>query len=432
MKIANFKFQVLDFIRHPLFSGSAVMIIGSNSVNVLNYFYHLIMGRLLGPSGYGELVSLVSVIGLLGVIPGSINLAITKYVSSAKNKNEVDNLVSWLRIKIFQTSVVAFVIIMLLIPIISSFLHINNISYLILISIAYLFVLPSGLNRSILQGLLKFKETVSSVLVENTIKLLFSISLIYLGFYLFGAMVALVISAVIGWYLTHYYLRVHIIHNPQRPSKIKEMILFILPVMIQSVSTTSLYTSDFILVKHFFTSSDSGIYASLSTLGKIIFFASGPIGTVMFPLIVQRSVKGQDYKKIFKYSFTITTVMSLGVLLIYWLFPDAAIKLLYGSAYLGASKLLVLFGVFITLFTLSSLLINFNLSLGRIRVVLFSLVASICQVLLIWLFHKDLFTVILISITITALLLLILLIYSMCGKKEASGGKSSIINSSGL
>ncbi len=408
------------------------MIFGLNLVNVLNYLYHLLMGRMLGPSGYGELVSLISVIGLLGIIPGSINLAITKYVSSAESKSEVNNLISWMRIKIFQASIVVFLIILVLTPSISSFLHISRSAYLILISVSYIFSMPSGLNKAMLQGLLKFKETILSILIESIVKLLISIVVIYLGFYLFGVMTGIVISAGIGWYITYFYLKTHFISNPKRPPMIKDMVLFALPVMVQTIAATSLYTSDFILVKHFFSSSDSGIYAALSTLGKIIFFGAGPIGTVMFPIIAQRSSKGKDYKKIFKYSFIATLVMSLGVVFIYGFFPGFAIRLLYGSAYLGATTLLFWFGLFITLFTLSTLLINFNLSLGRTKVVLFSLVAAIFQILFIWFFHQNLYTVILISITVTALLLVSLLIYSIYAKESSDRSKINIVNSSGL
>lgn len=424
--------RILNLVKHPLFSGSAIMVVGSNSVNFLNYLYHLLMGKLLGPIGYGELVALISVIGLLGIIPGSISLAITRYVSSAKNTKETNNLISWLRIKIFQTALILFAIIIILAPGISSFLHINKQIYLILIAISYLFSLPSGINRAILQGLLKFKEMVVSVLFENFIKLSMSVLLIYLGFYLFGAMLGLIVATVVGWYLTHYYLRTHFMSRVQKPQKMKDMIIFTFPVMIQAIATTSLYTSDLILVKHFFSSHDAGIYAALSTLGKVIFFGVGPIGAVMFPLVAQRVAKGEDYKKIFCYSFMATIALSLIVLVLYWLFPNPVIRLLYTSAYLEASNLLVWFGLFISLFSLSSLLISFNLSLGKTKVVLYPLIAAFSQILLIWYNHKNLYTVILISIIVTALLLVSLLIYSTYAKQQRLRNKINIADSSGL
>lgn len=424
--------KISIFIRNPLFTGSAIVIVGTISINAINYLYHLMLGRLLGPSGYGELVALISLIGLLSIFPSPLNLVVIKYVSSNKDKEQVNNLIRWLRVRVFQFSLLFFILIILASPFLSSFLHISNITYLLLIALSFLFSLPAVLNRAILQGFLMFKQMIYSILIENIGKFLISIVLVYLGFYLLGAMLALVISAALGCYLSFIYLRVNNKVKITRPPLIKKMILFAVPVMIQSFSTTSIFTSDLILVKHFFSSHEAGIYASLSTLGKIIFFGASPIATVMFPLISQKAARGENYKDIFKYSFIITLILSLVILTIYWTLPELAIILLYGKAYLEASYMLVWFGIFITLFTLSSLLVNYGLSIGKNRVVLFPLIASLLQVLLIYLFHESLMMVILISIFVTALLLAFLLIYSIYGKRTNTRDKLYINNSPGI
>ena len=405
-----------EIITHPLFSGSAVMVFGSNAINVLNYIYHLIMGRLLGPADYGELASLISLIGLLGIIPASIGISVIKYVSSAKNDLEIGNMISWLKTRILQASFIFFVIILVISPLIASFLKIHNVAYFILIAASFLFTLQSGLNRSILQGLLKFKETVISILAENSIKLILSILLVYLGLQVGGAILALVVAALLGWIVTNLYLRYHEVSPPSFTRDIKAMLMFTVPVFIQTIATTSLYSSDVILVKHFFSSQEAGIYAALSTLGKIIFFGAGPIGAVMFPLISQKKTRGQNYRKIFTLSLLTTGLFAAGITAIYYLFPILAIKLLYGSAYLTASNLLVWFGISVSFFTLSFLLISYNLSLGKTFVVVFPLMAAIGQIILIWFFHQSLFMVVLISIFMTALLLISLLIY-LCSEK---------------
>jgi len=423
---------IKGMIKHPLFSGSMIMIIGSNSANFLNYIYHFLMGRLLGPSGYGELVALISFIGLVGMFPGSLSLVITKYISSSTDRKEINNLISWLRLKVLQVSLLVLVVIVIFSSAITSFLNISNSIYLLLIGFYFLFSLPTVLNRSILQGLLKFKEMILSILVENCLKLLVGILLVYLGFYLFGATIGLIVASLVGWYITFHYLKGYIKKNPSIPSNLSQMTLFAIPVILQTIAITSLYTSDVILVKHFFSSHEAGLYASLSTLGKIIFFGAGPIGTVMFPIVSKRYAQGGTYKKIFVYSFIITLLFSLAILIIYWLMPQLAITLLYGSAYLEGSSLLVLFGLFITLFTLSSLIISFNLSLGKTKVVVFPLIAAISQIVAIWYIHPSINTVILISTIVTALLLICLSIYSIYNGTGWIRNKLNIGDSTGI
>lgn len=408
--------KILTLAGHPLFAGSFIMIFGSNAVSFLNYLYHLIMGRLLGPASYGELASLISLTGLFGIIPASITLVIIKQVSSAENEKEKRALTAWFKKKIFVFSAIFSILILLLTPLFGSFLKISNLLYFVLVAVFSFFTLQASLNRSILQGLLKFKEMVFSLLAENSLKLLISILLVYLGFQVGGAMLGFVISSALGLYLTIYYLKEK--NSFKKSADLKSIIKFAIPVALQSFAVTSLYSSDLILVKHFFPSYEAGLYAALSNLGKIIFFGAGPISAVMFPLVSQRKAKGEKYKKIFMYSFLGTLSLASGVLALYWLFPELAINLLYGRLYLGGSGLLIWFGIFMSLFTLSTLFISYSLSLGRSSIVILPLIAAAAQIIFIWFFHKTLMEVIFISIIVTALLLLTLLIYSTYGKRD--------------
>lgn len=415
-----------DIIKHPLFSGTVIMIFGSNSVNFINYIYHFFMGRMLGPGGYGELAAVISLLGLVGIVPASINLVIVKYIASEKDEEGANNLINWFKSKIFQISLIFSLLFLFLSPEIASFLKIQNISYFLLISLSLLFSLQANFSRAILQGLLKFKNLVMSILIENSTKLIISVVLVFLGLQVFGVMVALAVSSILGFYTTYLYLKNKSSKEKRFSGNLKPMFLFVLPVTVQYIATTSLYSSDLILVKHFFPSFETGLYASLSTLGKIIFFATGPINSVMFPLIAQRKARNQNYQKIFIYSFMLVSMIAGGVMLIYWLLPTFTISLPYGKEYLGSKDLLVWFGGFMTLFTLSSLIINFSLSLGRTKVVVLPLIAAIAQIVLIWLFHKTLFEVVLVSTCVTALLLVLLLIYSSYGSKAYFNNRPSI------
>lgn len=403
---------VNEFMTHPLFAGSLIMVFGSNAINFLNYLYHLMMGRLLGPSNYGELAALFSLSGLLGIIPGSLSLVIIKYVSSSKTDEGIEDIIRWFNKKIFLSAITLFLLIVILSPYISSFLNIQNHLLVILTGAIFLFSIPALFNRSVLQGLLRFKQMIVSVLAEVSLKLVLGVLFVYLGFSVGGAVGALVVASLAGWVLSRMAIADYIKKGEIKLPQIKAFFLYSVPVLIQSVAMTSIYSTDLILVKHFFSSHEAGIYASLSTLGKIIFFGTGPISTVMFPLVAKKQSRGENYVKIFNYSLLLTIAASLAILAIYWLFPEIAIKTLYGSLYLEGANYLVWFGVFTTLFTLSSLYISYNLSMGRTKVVIIPLIVAILQIIGIWVYHYNLMIVIIISVLVNALLLSLLLIYS--------------------
>lgn len=422
--------QISDLTSYTLLTGSFVMIIGSNAVNFLNYLYHLVMVRFLTPPNYGELSALLSLVGLLGIIPGSLSLVIIKFVSSAKNDQEIVNIVSWFNSRVFVFSLVIFIVITLLSPFISSFLKIDNRLVIVLIALSFLFSLAALLYKSTLQGLLKFQQMVFTLFTESSLKLILGVFFVYIGFSVTGAVVGLLIASFVGFFLSRLFILDYLKKSEKMPN-VKKILDYSLPVLIQSISITSLYSTDIILVKHFFTSHEAGIYAIISTLGKVIFFGTAPISAVMFPLISQKQSKGKKYKKVFNLSLIMTLMIASFILVIYWLIPQLVIRML-NPDYLEASPLLAWYGIFISLFTLSSLLVSYELSLGRTKVVIMPLVAAIAQIILIWFFHHSLFIVVLISSSLAALLLITLLIYSSYENRFSLRNQTDFSNSSRL
>lgn len=421
--------KIRQIITHPLFSGSAIMIVGSNATNFINYVYHLVMGRLLGPSNYGDLATLFSIIGLISIIPTSLSLVIIKYISSSRTEEDIEGIVRWFDKKIFLATVSFFLLILILTPYASSFLNIQNNVLITLMGAAFLFSIPSLFNRSVLQGLLRFKQMLISILVETSLKLLVGVLLVYLGFSVGGAVAALVVATCAGWVLSRIAITDYIKKEKVKLPQVRAFFLYSIPVLIQSIAMTSIYSTDLIMVKHFFSSHEAGIYASLSTLGKIIFFGAGPIGAVMFPLVAKKQSRGENYVKVFNYSLLLTIILSVAITTVYWLFPEIAIRTLYGSLYLEGANLLVWFGIFITLFTLSSLFVAYNLSMGKTLVVIIPSIVAILQIVGIWIYHYDLMIVITISVLVNALLLILLLIYSIYGRGVTTRDKIDFSNS---
>ncbi|MBI2600857.1 oligosaccharide flippase family protein [Candidatus Daviesbacteria bacterium] len=405
MKLLN------SIFKYRLFTGSVLMIIGSNLINGLNYIYHFIMGRMLGPASYGELSVLFSLMGLLGIFTLSFGLVIVKFVSGAKSDEEVKKLANWINKKIILVSLIFGVFIVLISPFLSEFLNIGNLVLFVLIAFYAVFSYPAFFNRSILQGLLKFKEMLFSILVDNSIKLTLGILMVYLGYSVGGALFALVVASMIGWLSSIYFIKDYLDVKTRGNPQLKAMFVYSIPVFIQSVAVTSLYSSDLVLVKHFFSSYESGLYAALSTFGKIIFFATAPISSVMFPLISRKHSKGEGYHKVFLYSLLLTLGLSISILAAYFVFPRLIIEMLYGPKFIDASYLLFKFGLFMTIFTTASLVISYYLSLGKSRIVIFPLFAAAVQLVGIWLYHDSLDTVINVSILVVALLLICLFIY---------------------
>ena len=402
--------RIKEIVLHPLFSGSAVMIFGSNLANFIAYVYHLVIGRMLGPELYGELAAVVSLIGLFAVSFGFFGLVIVKFVSSG-NTNERKMLFSWFTTRSSQIAIFVGIFVTAISPFIAGFLKIGLSVAVLLGPIITVFLL-SFIYSSFLQGLLRFGRVVVVSNISMAGRLALGILFVALGFSVFGAIFGLFISAALGLWLNRYFLKDYKVSKDSGSRAFgKKILAYAGPIFLVSLSTNSLYSTDVILVKHFFEAQSAGIYAALSTLGKIIFFGTAPVGAVMFPLVSQRQSQGKDYKKIFLLSLLFTLGISLLVLLIYWLAPELSLKILYGDKFLEASPYLVWIGLFMAIFSSGSLITGFYLSKGDTRIWTLVVLAALGQALGIWFFHSSIFQVITVNIISASFLLVSLLIY---------------------
>lgn len=397
-------------ILHPLFSGSMVMIVGSNVANLLAYIYHLVIGRLLGPSAYGELSSVLSILGLIFASFTFFGLVIVKFISSA-DKKDYATILAWFNKKAMKFGLVMSLGMFLLSPVLSKFLHINVLIFIIL-STVFFFGVLGFVYRSFMQGILRFREVVIANNLDVGARLILGLVFIYLGWSVAGAVLGIILAIFISYlYLRRYVLKYHKEKVTKEFNEVQKVFRYTVPIVIASFATNSLFASDVLLVKHYFSAHDAGIYASLSTLGKIIFYGAGPVGAVMFPMVSQRYSQKKAYTKIFYLALLLTSGISLFVITIYKFFPILSIKILYGDAFAEGSKYLFWFGVFMALFTTASLVLNLFLSIEKTKAVFVVVAAAILQIIGILMFHKTILDVIFVSIAASSLMLVVLLIY---------------------
>jgi len=115
----------------------------------------------------------------------------------------------------------------------------------------------------------------------------------------------------------------------------------------------------------------------------------------------------------------IATIIVLG----YYLFPNLAIGILYGKQYLIAAPQLIWMSLFFLVYSLLYFLVNFMLSLGRVKVVVVPFLAAIFQIILISHWHKDILQVIQASLLTTSVALLII-IYSIVYNQYIKNGEN--------
>lgn len=382
------------------------MVGGNLAANGVNYLYHILMGRILGPINYGILASIFSILYLISVIPTSASIAIVKFISSAGSSGEASLIYSSVRKITQKLSWVLALTFLAISPLVAKFLNIDSFWEVALVGPVIFLSLMTVVNQATAQGLLRFFGNVGPNIISAVVKFGLGLPLVFLGWSVFGAMVGVVAGGLLAFLYSIYFLNKYIASNKSGSYNLIKVGKYSLPVVVQAFAFTSLFSTDVLLVKHFLSPFDAGLYGALSTLGKIIFFATSPIAATMFPIVSGRKSRGEKFTKVLLVSFGFTLAISALIVAFYLIFPNVAIGVLYGDLYLVATQWLPWMGFFILFYSLSYFLVNYLLSTGDTKSVIFPIVAAILQVPLIWIFHSNILQVIQICLGLSVALFL--------------------------
>lgn len=410
------KKKIQTILTHPLISGSMIVFIGTFIGNIFNFFFNLFMTRNLSLSDYGILASLISLITLFALAAESCIPTVVRFAGTYYAKNDLD-MVRGLFFRVSKIALaVGFGILLVLTVfsgVISEFFKISDHLMIFIAGLCILFSFLGVITRALLQAKLSFGTIGLLSLFSSILKFVLGLSLVYIGYRVYGAIWAYFSAFIIPYLVSFIPLR-FLLSSHVKVANVPMKTLFQYggPSALALLGLTSLISTDIMLVKHFYSPHDAGLYAGLSLVGKVIFFFSAPIGTVMFPLVVQKHTKGENYHKDFHIAMLLVLLPSASITIFYFLFPTFAITFfIKQQAYIEVAKYLGFFGLFITAYSLLSIIINFYLSIHKTKVYIPVVIAAIVQAILIWFFHGSFGQIIGISLGVTVVLLILLLLY---------------------
>lgn len=390
-------FSALVKSTFTLFSG---MMAGS----IFNYFFTLIMGRMLGPSDYGVLIALFSLFYIISVPSATIQTVAMKFTSFVKNQGALEKITSlllYLTKRVFWLGLVSFFIFAILSKPIASYLKIDS-PYLVILTMAsllFIFLLP--INRGILQGLQNFKGLSINSIIDPLFKLILGVILVFLGLKVFGALLGLIFGIFFAYVFSFIPLK-NILKKREKEEKPKGLFRYTGWVFLAMLLITLASNLDILLIKHFWDGEEAGLYAALSMMGKIILFISLPVVSVMFPMISDLYERKERHYLILINSFVLVVALGAAVLAIYIIAPGLSVKILYGTKYLKIAPYLGLFGFAILLYALINVFVNYYLSVKNFLFLIPITLFLTLEVILLWFFHDSFFTIIRVLIAVFA------------------------------
>lgn len=401
--------------------GSLVFMLVSTGVNGLNLVHNVLMGRLLSPADYSQLTFIITLQLLIGLLPTVLQTIVARFTARYHAQDEAI-LLDILRQRIgklgWGIGTIVGVMMLALSPMLVSMFQLNSIGLLLPVVIFIPFFVRMGVDRGLLQGIEGYFWLSSAYLSEAVIRLGLGVFLGYallsVGRSLDGAIWGLAQSMIITWFISWLAIRHFALQNTSgnQPSISNYQQGWIHLGWITGLALVGqmlITNSDFILVKNFFSPDDAGLYAAVSVLGRIVYFGALPLTIVLVPLIARRQALDEPTRPILVL-LIVGGVSVCGLLILAALiFAPNVLSLLYGEVYVSAAGLLAPYALAASLYTLTNLVITYQLALGSGGETFLPIVAGIAQVILVIVFHESLVQVITIQIMLMGILFAVVL-----------------------
>jgi len=397
-------FILKEFFNDTVIKHGSIVFLASLLCNIFNLAFWLFMVRKLNPINYGILNSMVSFLAVVSLPVSILQTVLARYFSEFKAKDNKENIKALFKAFLKRISVINFVILLIFFVLsrsIANFLNIENNFFIYLSAFSIFFSNLLVLSISSLQGLQFFPRIALNSVIQGFIKISTGVVLVVAGFNALGAFFAFVFSGFGAFVFSLFQLpkwvlkmkrKEYRVHKPN--INLTDIYSYFLPVSIALISYTLFINSDIILVKHFFSQSDAGIYSIAQTVGKIILFLPGAIILVFFPVAVHHKTQNKNAVPMTKKSLLFVSALCVTVSLLTFVFPKIALRVIAGKVLNECVPLVRLIIFPMSLFALNYIFIFYNLSVRNTKYIFLFLCLSIIQILAIFVFHQTLLEIV--------------------------------------
>lgn len=391
-------------LRQKVLGGSLTLLAGSGLVGVTNLVYNVITARMLGPTGFAHTTAVYTLLMLASAITLSFQVVCAKYVASHETENEKAAIFARLHLQAWMAGIGIGLLLFLFNRTLQHYLNLPDPVLISLLALGTAFYIPLGVRRGYIQGVHAFRALAVNFMLEGFARLGGAYLLILLGLGVKGAVFASVIAVVASYFLAKpspgLQLRSRRIPMPFGEG-VQAIVFFSGQVVINNF--------DIVLVKHFFASNEAGIYAAVSLVGRLVNMCAWSVVNTMFPVSAAARQSDREARPVLFMSlflvFLILSVLTLGL----WAIPSFLWRALFGSHFElanfgGLAPLLILYAITTGIYSLSSVMITYEMSRKIANTSWVQLAFSGAIVVGICAFHQNLRQVIFVQLVVMIVL----------------------------
>ncbi len=394
-------------LRQKLLGGSITLLAGSGLVGVTNFVYNVATARLLGPTGFANTTAVYTLLMLLSAITLTFQVVCAKYVANhelpAEKAAVFEGLHRWAWISGVGIGLLLFVSRTVL----ARYLNLPDPMLIILLALGTAFYIPLGVRRGYVQGVHAFGPLAINFMLEGVVRLAGALALIWIGLGVNGAVLASVVAVIVSYFAA-------------RPTPdLGPKNAFRVPIPFQEGLQAIVFFSgqvvinnfDIVLVKHFFTSDEAGLYAAISLVGRLVNMCAWSVVNTMFPVSAAARQSDREARPVLFMSLSMVFLILSFLILILWAVPSFLWKVIFGAHFeVGSSDLLapllILYAITTGIYSLSSVMITYEMSRKIANTSWAQLAFSGSVVLGICLFHQTLRQVILVQLILMIVMMI--------------------------
>jgi O-antigen/teichoic acid export membrane protein len=339
------KESAVDRVLSQMGRGASVMVVLTLLASATNYASNLIFSRVLSPASYGDLTALLALLVVLTVPTGAAQTVIADRVAGHLAEGRIDRVRYLIRHAIAHVSVIAIAVgalYCLSIPLVVDLLDLQAVSPAIALAplVSLSFLLPIALGA--LQGMDRYFAYGSMLLAIALSRIVFGVPWAATphggsG----GAIAGQVVGACVVLAGAAWILRSDLIGRGtgaataglrRRPDvrAVSASLAFIAFAVISNL--------DILLAKVYLPPHDVGLYAALSTIGKVVLFLPAAIAVVMVPNAARARHSRRDAGRVLRIAAVLVVITTVVAAVPAALSPEFVVRTMFGSDYVDATS----------------------------------------------------------------------------------------------
>jgi len=394
-------------LRQKLLGGSLTLLAGSGLVGLTNLVYNVATARLLGPTGFANTTAVYTVLMLMSAITLTFQVVCAKYVANHEEDRDKVSVFHSLHLRAWVAGISIGLFLYLFRRGMARYLNLPDPLLIDLLGLGTAFYIPLGVRRGYIQGVQAFRSLAINFLLEGIVRLGGVFVLIGFGLGVTGAVLASVVAVIVSYFAARPI-------PPAHDSKSRSVLIPFqegLQAIVFFSGQVVINNFDIVLVKHFFSSDEAGFYAAISLVGRLVNMCAWSVVNTMFPVSAASRSTSREGRPVLLMSlslvFLILSVLVVGL----WAVPSFLWRTIFGAHFAvatsgGLAPLLILYAVTTGIYSLSSVIITYEMSRKIANTSWAQMAFSAALVLGICVFHQTLRQVIFVQLILMVVLLI--------------------------